>query len=70
MGATEQAVADAQRLLTSPDDALSLAQVLEEQGHSIYLQHNRRQEWEEYLAILRSRYSRKYKLIGLLREFN
>jgi hypothetical protein len=25
---------------------------------------------EEYLAALRSRYSRKYKLIGLLREFN
>lgn len=39
------------------------------QARTIYLQHNRRQEWEEYLAALRSRYTRKYKLIGLLREF-
>lgn len=40
------------------------------QARTIYLQHNRRQEWEEYLAALRSRYARKYKLIGLMREFN
>ena len=35
----------------------------------IYLQHHRGQEWAEYLSAIRSQHARKYKLIGLLREF-
>lgn len=35
----------------------------------VYVQHDRRQEWDEYLAAIRSRHGRKYKLMGLLREF-
>jgi uncharacterized Zn finger protein len=36
----------------------------------IYLLHNRRQEWVEYLGAVRSLHARKYKLIGLLRELD
>ena len=35
----------------------------------IYLQHHRGQEWAEYVSAIRSQHARKYKLIGLLREF-
>ena len=35
----------------------------------VYLAHDRRQEWNECLAAIRTRHGRKYKLMGLLREF-
>ena len=38
-------------------------------ARDVYVQHDRRQEWDGYLASVRSRYGRKYKLMGLLREF-
>jgi uncharacterized Zn finger protein len=38
-------------------------------ARDICLQHHRQQEWTEYLSAIRSQHVRKYKLIGLLREF-